>query len=149
MKFLNRFSLHLHYKLPYLNWYNSIFPDESFASLEEINQTEKTTFLIPVFDSDEEIEEYLEENFEQFFIDELFGVSMAQETWPQDITIEMFYEWFEVDVTPMVVDYGDEELIDDESEGFSDIWDEDEEEEENEDNTEDDNIRHLPKPPSN
>ncbi|UKJ07873.1 hypothetical protein [Solitalea lacus] len=155
MKFINRFSLHIHFKQPYLDWYNSIFPAEAFASIEEINQTEKTTYLIPVFDSDDEIDEYLQENFEQFFIDELFSVSMEQENWPKEITWETFNEWFEIDVTPMVVDYGEDELID-EGEGFSDFW-EDEEPENESDGSEDDNIdfdsddkiRHLPKPPQN
>ncbi|MNH27633.1 hypothetical protein D3C79_877550 [compost metagenome] len=154
MKFINRFSLHIHFLQPYLEWYNSIFPEEAFPSVEEINKTQKTTYLIPVFDNDEEIEEYLKENFETFFVDELFAVSMAQETWPQDITWELFNEWFEIDVTPMVVDYGEEELID-EGEGFVEFWDEEEEEdgkpndEDSADFDSDDKIRHLPKPPQN
>ncbi|MNE17086.1 hypothetical protein D3C80_1100560 [compost metagenome] len=79
---------------------------------------------------------------------------MAQETWPQDITWELFNEWFEIDVTPMVVDYGEEELID-EGEGFVEFWDEEEEEdgkpndEDSADFDSDDKIRHLPKPPQN
>ncbi|MNE43531.1 hypothetical protein D3C80_1377100 [compost metagenome] len=154
MKFINRFSLHVHFQQPYLDWYNSIFPEEAFSSVEEINKTEKTTYLIPVFDNDEEIEEYLKENFETFFIDELFAVSMQQESWPQDITWELFNEWFEIDVTPMVVDYGEEELID-EGEGFVEFWDEEDEDktdvkdEDGADFDSDDKIRHLPKPPKN
>ncbi|MNZ81209.1 hypothetical protein D3C78_998680 [compost metagenome] len=54
----------------------------------------------------------------------------------------------------MVVDYGEEELID-EGEGFVEFWDEEDEDktdvkdEDGADFDSDDKIRHLPKPPKN
>jgi hypothetical protein len=75
---------------------------------------EKTIYLIPDYESDEEGWAILEEVYDEVFQSELWGWHTDQSGWPRDRTFKMFQEWFEVEFHSMV-----EDLC-----GYE-IWDED------------------------
>jgi hypothetical protein len=53
--------------------------------------------------------------FAEVFEHELFGWHTDESAWPQNRTLALFQEWFDIELHSMVDDLGDIELIDDEA----------------------------------
>ncbi len=115
---LNRGSVILKYREPVVRWINEADPydDDPGIAMEQL-QNECTVYLIADEDADTPgaIDRWVRENFEWLFEAELEGWYTDPALWPQDRTIELFFEWFEVEFHSEVVDTVDGEIYDDEA----------------------------------
>lgn len=106
---INRAAVIVNAKSPVVKWINEIDPSYEIT-LEEVND-EATVFLISHDDSDE-FDLWIENNFLTVFEDELEGWYTDRDLWPEDLTLELFNEWFHLSLHTVVEDMGDTEIMD-------------------------------------
>jgi hypothetical protein len=104
MYVINRAVAVIKPKQPFVDWINS-HPDsaEDPVALEQVRQ-DCNVFLIPDFDSEEEVEEYIEDLSTDIFEIELESWYTDEESWPTNRDFQTFREWFDVEVHSMVID---------------------------------------------
>ena len=91
-------------KQPFVDWVNSV-PDagDDQYSIQDFS-TDCSVILLPVVDSDEQAEAFIKDIFQDLFELELSSWIVVDEMWPENITHEMFLEWFEVEYHSMAFD---------------------------------------------
>ena len=102
MQSINRTSVVIKPKQPFVDWINST-PGDDKCTLEQLRQ-DNLTFLIPIFDDPNEITKYLKKVFHQIFNWELLGWYTDEEAWPENRNWKMFNDWFEIEVNSEVFD---------------------------------------------
>ena len=100
---INRLIAIIKPKQPFVDWANQL-PDAEFKSSLDDFKTDCLAILTPEYESDEEAIGYINEIYEDIFIEELYGWCTEESWWPQDRTNEMFWEWFEVELHSIVMD---------------------------------------------
>lgn len=105
MGVVNRCAVGVRGREPLLRWAEQLDP----AGLEEFG-AEPTLYLIPEFDTDDEQEELLREAYEVIFEQELQSWSSDPSLWPQERSYELFRDWFDVVIYPVIDDLVDDEL---------------------------------------
>ena len=103
MNSINRSTVVIKLKQPFVDWLNSI-PGESSDNKLENMPTEVTTFNVPVFSSPKELKAYIQKRYSLLFEFELYGWYTAEELWPKKRTWEMFQEWFSIEVNSEIFD---------------------------------------------
>lgn len=106
-KLINRASIVLIPKQPFLDWIRTVERSKSKDDLwlNDLDiRKDRNVYLIDELESDKELEEYLKDNFEKFFLNELNDWYTDTELWPKDITFEMFREWLDIEFHSMVHD---------------------------------------------
>ena len=103
MYIINRSIAIIKPKQPFVDWANQLPDAECVSSLDDF-KLDCFAVLIPEYNTDEEAKGYINELYEDIFTEMLFGWCTEESWWPQDITKEMFWEWFEVDLHSMVID---------------------------------------------
>jgi len=106
---LNRGVVMVRPKQPYLDW--GLGVDDSGIAPDTAG--ERTVYLIPSFESDDEAWELLSTAYDLIFEGELWGWHTEPADWPQHRTFEMFRAWFDVELHSVVEDLCDGPLIDD------------------------------------
>lgn len=87
-------------KSPFYEWLNKILKGEhSIPDREENN-----IYLIREMDSNEDIKNWIEKNFDRLFVNELNDWYTDEAGWPANRTYRMFCDWFDVEVHSMVLD---------------------------------------------
>lgn len=109
---LNRGAVVVRPKRPYLEWAAGL--DDS--GLVPDADGERTVYLIPGFESDEDGWAILAEAYESIFENELWGWHTDEVAWPQERSLEMFKAWFYVELHSLVEDLCAYEITDDEAE---------------------------------
>lgn len=107
---LNRGVLIVRPKQPYLDW--AVALDDS--GLVPDPSDERTIYLIPGFEDDEQAWEILEDVYAEVFERELDGWHTDDAAWPKNRDFAMFQEWFEIEFHSVVEDLSGDEIIDDE-----------------------------------
>ena len=111
MYVINRSTLILFHKLPLIEWQNKIFPDDQMEYEPNFFQNDMAhVYLTPEFESDEEFENWMKENFVEIFIDVLADWCVDEKLWPKDLTYKLFKEWFHINYQSMVIDTLDEPI---------------------------------------
>ena len=90
-------------KQPFVDWANSVGPEEEPYSINDFS-TDCSVILLPVVDSDEHAEAFIKDIFQDLFELELSSWIVVDEMWPENITYKMFLEWFDVEFHSMVFD---------------------------------------------
>ncbi|MDD3321444.1 MAG: hypothetical protein PHS59_08375 [Paludibacter sp.] len=99
MKILNRTSITVTFKKPFIHWNNNLFPD----SLMEVNILgESSTYLVT--ESTGDADKLLRKYYKEIFENELFQMWTDENDWPQKISYELFNEWFSVEIAGFVYD---------------------------------------------
>ena len=107
---LNRSVLIVRPKQPYLDW----APGLDDSGLLPDADGEKTIYLLPDFENDEEGWEYVKEFHAEVFERELDGWHTDESAWPPNRDFTMFQEWFDIEIHSAVEDLVEAKLIDDE-----------------------------------
>jgi hypothetical protein len=97
-------------KRPFLGWLHRADPTSHNLSLQDLGR-EPTIYLIPAWDTRAEIEDALRERSEEIFIEQLGEWFNDKTTWPQDLGLEVFRDWFDLQHHSMLVDLCDDPLI--------------------------------------
>ncbi len=66
--------------------------------------------LLPEFDNEEDVIEWVEENYEWLFQFQLSAWTEDEDAWPQERDLAMFKAWFEVNIHTIVVDAADDDI---------------------------------------
>lgn len=107
---INRTVVLLAPKQPFLDWLNIVEPDEEPLTLEDLRE-DNEVFLIPQYNDDSDSEKWIEARWSFLFEHMLMGWVDEEILWPQDRTLEMFREWFDIEIHTMAWDLSDEPLI--------------------------------------
>ena len=99
MKIINRGYLSITPLAPFHEWIKT-FEDEDDFGTDEV--TEANLYLITedFFDT----EPLVEQHFKKIFANELSMITENEEDWPQDRSMSVFLEWFQLDFGTTVFD---------------------------------------------
>lgn len=121
---INRTVVMLGPKQPFLDWLNNVDPDDEALNVEDLRD-DNEVFLIPQFNDNSDSEKWVEKRWSFLFEHMLMGWIDDEAMWPQDRTLEMFREWFDIEIHTMAWDLSDEPL-------FVEDWQDEEDDDENE-----------------
>lgn len=99
-KNLKRSAIALTRKQPFFDWL--LAHDADTIIDNEIRAG--TIYLLPDYETKQQMEGWLRKNFNELFEEELFGWYTDENMWPQHRTFKMFGEWFSYSLYPMVFD---------------------------------------------
>ena len=119
---LNRTVVLLGPKQPFLDWLNDVDPDDEPLTVEDVRD-DNEVFLIPQFNDNSDSEKWVEKRWSFLFEHMLMGWIDDEAMWPQDRTLDMFREWFDIEIHTMAWDLSDEPL-------FVEDWQDEEDDEE-------------------
>ncbi len=103
---VKRSAMMIKIKKPFIDWLKSIDPiDENDQMLKEGD-----IYLLPDYEEKKQMEDWLEENFDDIFSDQLNNWIMDEELWPQLRSFKMFKDWFEYSLHTMVWDTEEDEI---------------------------------------
>lgn len=120
---LNRTVVLLVAKQPFLDWLNSVDSDDEPLTIEDL-RNDNEVFLIPQFSDNSDSVKWIEKRWNSLFEHMLMGWIEDELVWPQDRSLEMFREWFDIEIHSMAWDLSDEPL-------FVEDWQDEEDEDEN------------------
>jgi hypothetical protein len=109
---LNRGVVIVKPKQPYIDWAGGLDDSGLVPDIEG----EKTIYLIPSFETDDDAWDVLEEIYEEIFENELYSWHTDPSAWPKDRSFKMFQEWFSIEFHSVVEDLCGYELVDDDEE---------------------------------
>ena len=112
MPLLNRSLLIVRPRRPFLDWYLSL-DDAEDVTLEDLRE-EPTGYLLSEYELEEDREAVLEHFWDLVFEHELMAWSNEEKAWPRQRTFTMFRDWFEVELSSLVIDIVDAPLLTDE-----------------------------------
>jgi len=101
---INRIGVVVKPRKPFIDWLNYLYEDKDEAMVSEDNNI----YLIREMDSNEEAMEWLKDNFEPIFDNELLDWNTDENTWPQNRTWQVFRQWFDVEICSMLLDMEDD-----------------------------------------
>lgn len=107
---LNRTVVLLGPKQPYLDWLNEVDPEEQALTVEDLRD-DNEVFLIPQYSDNSDSEKWVEKRWSVLFEHMLMGWIEDETLWPQDRSLAMFREWFDIEIHTMAWDLSDEPLF--------------------------------------
>ena len=108
---LNRSAIVVKPRQSFLDWLHTAAPTSRNLSRHELVQ-EPTIYLIPEWDTEEDVQGVLQELCEEIFVEQLAGWFTDESAWPADRSFDVFCRWFNFQYHSMLVDLCDELLID-------------------------------------
>ena len=100
---INRAGLIVRPKQPYIDWANSVDDNAPRADLQELRAS-PSIYLVESIDVLEDFDLLVEDNWEWIFREQLNGWMRDPKTWPDELTREMFVEWFDCEFSTMIWD---------------------------------------------
>jgi hypothetical protein len=93
-------------KKPYIAWANSCGYEDRAYSPEYFDDFYSMAFLIPYFDSitANKSKQHVVSKWEELFTGALSGWNKDKESWPKDLSAEMFKKWFKIEFLRTVVE---------------------------------------------
>ena len=119
---LNRTAMLLIPKKPFLDWLNNVDPADEPLTLENLCD-DSNVFLIPQFNDDADTYKWIEKHWDVLLDHMLLEWMVDETTWPENRSLAMFREWFDIEIHTMAWDLAKEPLL------VEDWQDEDEDEE--------------------
>ncbi len=100
---INRSLVVVKPKEPFLKWAQSLEEPDSEWTLEEFAE-DASAYLIPELWEPGDEREMLKLIYEALFVEQLRDWYTDEASWPQERSLEMFLEWFEVEFHSLVFD---------------------------------------------
>ncbi|XZG71753.1 hypothetical protein ACTSKR_07830 [Chitinibacteraceae bacterium HSL-7] len=94
---------------PFLEWLNALPGSELKLELEDV-RSDCTVLLIPEISEPEDGIAYIDDIFERIFAMELASWIEDESLWPAKRSLQLFWEWFDVEIHLGVLDSVDEDL---------------------------------------
>jgi hypothetical protein len=111
MRLVNRTAVTITGAQPYLDWMRQTDADFNKGSLTVSRvKTYGSAFLLPEFDLEEDLQEWVEENAAWLFEFQLATWTDDEASWPPTRDLKTFREWFRIDVHSVVVDIGEDDI---------------------------------------
>jgi hypothetical protein len=111
MRVVNRTAVTVTGARPYLDWMRSCDADANKGRVTvSPARAYGTAFLLPEFELEEDLQEWIEENAAWIFEFQLSTWTEDESVWPPTRDLKTFREWFRVDVHDAVVDIADDDI---------------------------------------
>jgi hypothetical protein len=111
MRVLNRTAITLAGAQPYHDWTRSRDADFNKNQITVARtKTYGAAFLLPEFELEEDLLEWVEENFAWLFEFQLAAWTENETAWPQNRDLATFKAWFRVEIHNTVVDVADDDI---------------------------------------
>ena len=111
MRVINRTAISVVGAKPYTEWTLRKEADVNKGTLTVARaKTYGSVFLLPEFELEEDVQEWVEENSSWIFEAQLAAWTEDQSAWPSPRDLKAFREWFRIDVHNVVVDVGDDDI---------------------------------------
>lgn len=111
MQLLNRTAVTIIGAKPYLDWTRQHDADVNRGALTVARaRTFGSAFLLPEFELEIDVHEWVEENAAWLFEFQLSAWTEDETTWPAARDLTAFREWFRVEVHNVVIDAAETEL---------------------------------------
>ena len=111
MRVINRTAITIVGARPYVNWTLQKEADVNKSTLTVARaKTYGSAFLLPEFELEEDLQEWVEENAVWLFEFQLAAWSDDESSWPATRDLKTFREWFRIDVHSVVVDVADDDI---------------------------------------
>jgi len=114
MGLLNRYALILRAKEPFVQWVNGPEKDPSNHQTPEEVRKDPVVYLIPEMKWPGPTMDWVFENFDHFFKDQLNAYWTDKKNWPKNRSVQMFKEWFDIEVFSVLENVVDEAIEEDE-----------------------------------
>ncbi len=109
MYFVDRSAVVLKPTEHFLAWLNNSQEDMPDLTLAQL-RANCSVFLIPVFEEPEEAVAYFDERYLGIFKAELASWTLDESTYPKNLDLETFWQFFELEVHDSVLDLEEAEL---------------------------------------
>src|SRR2546422_6143921 len=111
MRLINRTAVTIVGAQPYLDWTRRRDADFNKGALT-VARTKSygSAYLLPEFQTEEDLQEWVEDNFDWLFEFQLAAWTEDEGAWPSNRDLKMFREWFRIDVHSAVVDVPDADI---------------------------------------
>jgi hypothetical protein len=113
MRVVNRTAVTITGGQPYLDWMRQTDSDFNRTGVTVVVPRAKaygSAFLLPEFDLEEDLQEWVEENAPWLFEFQLSAWTEDEAAWPATRDLKTFKEWFRIDIHSVVVDVGDDDI---------------------------------------
>jgi hypothetical protein len=111
MRVVNRTAVTITGAQPYLVWMSQTDADFNKGAVTVPRaKAYGSAFLLPEFDLEEDLQEWVEDNAEWLFEFQLSAWTEDETTWPDTRDLATFRDWFRIDIHSVVVDAGDDDL---------------------------------------
>jgi hypothetical protein len=111
MRVVNRTAVTVVGAEPYLEWARTRDRDFNQGQVTVARTTAfGSAFLLPEVDYEEDLQEWVEENYAWIFEFQLANWTADESAWPQDRDLRMFKAWFRIDLHNVVVDVADDDI---------------------------------------
>jgi hypothetical protein len=111
MRVINRTAISIVGAKPYVEWTERTDADFNKGTLTVArSQLWGTAVLLPEFELEEDVREWVEENAAWLFEWQLSSWTDDRSLWPQNRDLRTFREWFRVDIHSVVIDAGDDDI---------------------------------------
>jgi len=111
MRVINRTAVSIVGARPYLEWAERTDADFNKGTLTVArSQLFGTTVLLPEFELEEDVREWVEDNAVWLFEFQLSAWTDDESLWPPVRDLKLFRDWFRVDIHNVVVDAGDDDI---------------------------------------
>jgi hypothetical protein len=111
MRVVNRTAVSLVGARPFVDWMLSHDADAARGTLTVARaRPYGTAILLPEFELEEDIQEWIEDNVSWLFEFQLSTWTEDESSWPPTRDLKTFREWFTVDIHSVVVDAGDDDI---------------------------------------
>jgi hypothetical protein len=111
MRVINRTAVTITGAKPYVDWTLNTDADANKGAITVARaRTYGSAFLMPEFELEEDIQEWVEDNAIWIFEFQLGAWTDDESTWPPVRDLKSFREWFNIDIHSVVVDVGDDDI---------------------------------------
>ena len=96
-------------KQAFVDWVITTFDDlEGHLNLENM-RIDCNSYLIPEIDEIEDGIKFVDEKYDDLFRMELSSWTADENLWPQNISLKIFWEWFDVEISPSLIDLSNDD----------------------------------------
>jgi len=111
MRVINRTAVTVTGAKPYVDWTMQTGADADKGVLTVPRaKAFGAAFLLPEFDLEEDVQEWVEDNATALFEFQLEAWTADETTWPATRDLRTFREWFNIDVHSIVVDVAEDDI---------------------------------------
>jgi hypothetical protein len=111
MRVINRTAVTVTGAGPYADWTRHTDADFAKGTVTVARaKTYGTAYLLPELELEEDVQEWVEENFAWLFEFQLAAWTEDEHTWPSARDLKLFREWFRIDIHNVVVDVAEDDI---------------------------------------
>jgi len=111
MRVVNRTAVTVIGAKPFIDWTLKTDADSNRGAVTVARaKTFGSAFLLPEFELEEDVQEWVEENASWLFEFQLSSWTEDESTWPAPRDLKLFRDWFRIDIHNIVVDVADDDI---------------------------------------